>query len=316
MTAALSVRGLTLVRRDGVPLVENLGLDLEAGRIRALVGESGCGKSLTALAILGLLPSGVVQRAGEIRLGSDRIDDWTDDRRRELLGARIAMIFQEPVAALHPMMTIGDQVGEVLRIHRGISRGAAREAAVEWLAKVRIPDPSERIHVYPHQLSGGLAQRVVIAMALIAGPEVVLADEPSTALDVTVQAQILELLRDLARQTRAAFLLITHDMGVVAETAEDLTVMYAGEVVEEGLVRDILRRPAHPYTEALLAALPRLGHRDVLRTIPGQVPRPGFWERSCRFGPRCARRFADCERGAIALATREGRSRRCLLESL
>lgn len=313
----LSVRGLTLETRAGIRLVEDLSLDLEKGKIRALVGESGCGKSLTALAILGLPPTGVRQTAGEIYLGGERIDDLPPAERRGLLGKRISMIFQEPVAALNPVMKIGDQVGEVLRIHRGLSKAEARAEAEKWLAHVKIPDAPKRLHQYPHQLSGGLCQRVVIAMALIGGPEVVLADEPTTALDVTVQAQILELIRDLARETGPAFLLITHDMGVVAETADTITVMYAGEPVEEGRAGDCLRAPAHPYTEALLAALPRLGEEGPLRTIPGLVPRPGGWPSGCRFAPRCARRFDPCDKAPVPMSERgENRRARCLLEKL
>lgn len=321
---SLSVRGLTVETAGGTRLVEDVSFELAPGRIRALVGESGCGKSMTALAILGLLPPGVRQTAGEVYLGGERIDDLSPAAHRRILGKRISMIFQEPAAALNPVKKIGDQVGEVLRIHEGLSRRAARDRAVAWLRRVRVPEPEKRIDQYPHQLSGGLCQRVVIAMALAGEPEVVLADEPTTALDVTVEVQILSLLKELAGETKAAFLLITHDMGVVAETADDLSVMYAGEIVEEGPARNCLREPRHPYTAALLRAVPRLSEvRDakaagakVMRAIPGRVPRPGERPPACRFAPRCDFRFDDCERDRVPLFARGANRRaRCLLEN-
>ncbi|MEK7402639.1 MAG: ABC transporter ATP-binding protein [Gemmatimonadota bacterium] len=270
--------------------VDGVSLHVNAGETVGLVGESGCGKSVTALSILRL-----IARPGRIESGSrilfegrDLLQLSNEDMRR-VRGNRIAMVFQEPMTALNPVFTVGDQIAEVARIHDRDSRAAAWKRAVEMLELVGIADPDQRASDYPHQLSGGMRQRVVIAMALMMRPSLVIADEPTTALDVTIQAQILDLLRDLQKKFGMSLLLITHDMGVVAETASRVIVMYAGEVVEEAPVQRLFAAPQHPYTEGLLAAMPRLGSvSDRLVTIPGTVPAATAWPAGCRFQDRCA----------------------------
>jgi oligopeptide/dipeptide ABC transporter ATP-binding protein len=255
----------------------------------ALVGESGCGKTMTALAIMGLVP----EPAGRIaagRIGFDGVDlqSLTAAERRAYRGSRIGMIFQEPMTSLNPAFTIGDQIGEGLVRHRGLSRRAARAEAIEMLRRVHVPAPHERADDYPHRLSGGMRQRAMIAMALACQPALLIADEPTTALDVTIQAQILELLRELREATGTAMLLITHDLGVVAETADRVAVMYAGRIVEEAPVGRLFAAPQHPYTIGLLGAVPLLaGRRSRLATIEGNVPDPLHLPPGCRFAPRC-----------------------------
>jgi oligopeptide/dipeptide ABC transporter ATP-binding protein len=277
--------------------VDGVSLSIGAGETVGLVGESGCGKSVTAMSVLRL-----IQPPGRIEAGSRLVFEGRDlmtlgDRDlRAIRGARIAMVFQEPMTALNPVFTVGDQIAEVVRIHGG-SRKEAWDKAVEMLNVVGIPSPADRAHDYPHQLSGGMRQRVVIAMALVMNPALVIADEPTTALDVTIQAQILELLRDLQNKFGTSILLITHDLGVVAETASRVIVMYGGEVVEEALVQTLFEQPHHPYTEGLLRAMPRLGEtRDRLSTIPGTVPPPTAWPNGCRFRDRCPYAWVRCEK--------------------
>ena len=269
--------------------VDGVSFRIEAGETVGLVGESGCGKSVTALSILRL-----IAQPGRIEPGSKMLFEGKDlmllseEEIRRVRGNRIAMIFQEPMTALNPVFTIGDQIAEVARIHERASKKAAWSRAVEMLELVGIPSPAERAHEYPHQLSGGMRQRVVIAMALVMKPSLVIADEPTTALDVTIQAQILDLLKDLQTKFGTSVLLITHDMGVVAETCSRVIVMYGGEVVEEAPVDRIFAKPHHPYTEGLLGAMPRVGHeRERLQTIPGTVPPPTQWPSGCRFHDRC-----------------------------
>jgi oligopeptide/dipeptide ABC transporter ATP-binding protein len=269
--------------------VDGVSFQVGAGETVGLVGESGCGKSVTALSILRLVsPPGRIERDSRIMFeGRDLLALSNEDIRR-VRGNRIAMIFQEPMTALNPVFTVGDQIAEVARIHDKASRSAAWKRAVEMLDQVGIPDPERRARDYPHQMSGGMRQRVVIAMALMMRPSLVIADEPTTALDVTIQAQILELLRDLQQKFGMSLLLITHDMGVVAESASRVVVMYAGEVVEEAPVNRLFAAPQHPYTEGLLAAMPRLGaSRERLNTIPGMVPASTAWPTGCRFRDRC-----------------------------
>jgi oligopeptide/dipeptide ABC transporter ATP-binding protein len=269
--------------------VDGVSLQIGAGETVGLVGESGCGKSVTALSILRLIgPPGRIEAESRLLFeGRDLLRLAEDDMRR-VRGNRIAMIFQEPMTALNPVFTVGDQIAEVVRVHERAPRKAAWNRAVEMLELVGIPAPAERAKEYPHQLSGGMRQRVVIAMALMMRPALVIADEPTTALDVTIQAQILDLLRDLQRRFGTSILLITHDMGVVAEIASRVIVMYGGEVVEQAPVDRIFANPHHPYTEGLLAAMPRLGQeRERLRTIPGTVPPPTNWPSGCRFHDRC-----------------------------
>ena len=289
---ALTVRDLTLAI-DGTPVVDGVGFDVHPGEVVALVGESGCGKSLTALAVMRLLPRAVTQLLGEIRLGDDDLTALSEPRVRRLRGRRIGMIFQEPLAALDPLATVGNQVAEAT----GLRSGTARRAVLDMLTEVGISDPGRRIDQYPFELSGGMAQRVMIASALIARPEVLIADEPTTALDVTIQAQILDLLRRLAADRGTAIVLITHDMGVVADIADRVAVMYAGRIAETGRADQVFAQPRHPYTALLLAALPRLTDtpKSTLAVIPGQVPLPGHFPPACRFADRCPLVSARCQ---------------------
>ncbi|MCP4656869.1 MAG: ABC transporter ATP-binding protein [bacterium] len=281
--------------RSGAPdeyvvVLRRVSFGVRRGELLGLVGESGCGKSLTALAILGLLPGGGKILGGRVRLaGVGNLLELDPAGWRRCRGRRIAMIFQEPASALNPLLTIGFQIAESLRVHRGLSRRAARRAAGDLLERVAMPDPGRRLRSYPHELSGGQRQRAMIAIALASEPDLLLADEPTTALDVTVQAQIIELLQDLRKQLGLTVLLITHDLGVVAECCDRVTVMYAGQVVEQAPVGELFRNPAHPYSRALLAAVPRLetDGRGVIEAIPGQVPEPGALPGGCTFHPRC-----------------------------
>ena len=270
--------------------VDGVSFQIAAGETVGLVGESGCGKSVTALSILRLIgaPGRIEPDSRMVFEGRDLLR-LSDEEMRKVRGNRIAMIFQEPMTALNPVFTVGDQIAEVARVHQRASKKDAWRRAVEMLELVGIPAPAERAKEYPHQLSGGMRQRVVIAMALVMKPALVIADEPTTALDVTIQAQILELLKDLQNKFGTSILLITHDMGVVAETASRVIVMYGGEVVEEAPVDRIFANPHHPYTLGLLGAMPRLGQdRERLQTIPGTVPPPTNWPSGCRFHDRCS----------------------------
>ncbi len=308
MTALLEVRDLRthFATEDGeFAAVDGVSFGIAAGRTLAIVGESGCGKSVTALSIMGLVPS----PPGRIRGGSIRFEG------RELLGAPVrelqdlrgngmAMIFQEPMSSLNPAFTIGDQIVEGLLRHRRISRAQAVERALEMLRKVRIPAPEQRLHEYPHKLSGGMRQRAMIAMALSCEPRLLIADEPTTALDVTIQAQILDLMRTLQRETGAAVILITHDLGVVAEVADEVLVMYAGGVVERAPVQELFDAPQHPYTVGLLGSIPRLDvERARLASIEGHVPSPMSRPAGCAFAQRCP--FADAHCHAAAPDLRE-----------
>ena len=292
MNAALAVDGLTL-SIDGVRVVDGVSFAVAPGEVLALVGESGCGKSLTAQATMRLLPRAVTLVGGQVSVGGDDLYAMREARARALRGRRIAMIFQEPRAALDPLSTVGTQIAEAT----GLRGAAARAAVLQMLAEVGISDPARRIAQYPFELSGGMAQRVMIATALIARPAVLIADEPTTALDVTIQAQILELLRRLAADRGTAIVLITHDMGVVADIADRVAVMYAGRIVETGGTEQVFTRPRHPYTRLLLAALPRLSDQPKapLAVIAGQVPLPGQYPPGCRFAGRCALATAQCE---------------------
>jgi peptide/nickel transport system ATP-binding protein len=276
-----------------VPAVDGVSLSLERGRTLGLVGESGCGKSVTAMSVLGLVASpGRIER-GRILLEIDgdpvNLVTLPEKRLRKLRGGRVGMIFQEPMTSLNPVFTIGDQVSETVRLHRRSSRREARERALELLTLVGIADPRRRLDEYPHQLSGGMRQRIMIAIALACEPELLIADEPTTALDVTIQAQILELLADLRRRLGMAILLITHDLGVVAETCDEVAVMYAGRIVERAPAAELFANPLHPYTIGLLAARPdhRAGGEGPLAAIPGMVPQPRDFPSGCRFHPRC-----------------------------
>ncbi len=300
MPPLLTVEDLIItfpVDGQAVPVVRRASFTVGDGEFVGLVGESGCGKSVTALAILRLIPRPGLIESGSIRLGDEELLTLSDEAIRSVRGARIGMVFQEPMTSLNPVFTIGFQVAESLRVHQKLSRRAARKEAIGLLDRVAIADAGQRVDDYPHQLSGGQRQRAMIAMALACGPDLLIADEPTTALDVTVQAQILELLDDIRAELGLAVLLITHDLGVVAETCDRALVMYAGEIVEEGEVKRLFEAPAHPYTRGLLGAVPRLGMpaaRGELPTIPGQVPEAGRLPSGCAFHPRCGEVMAHC----------------------
>jgi peptide/nickel transport system ATP-binding protein len=275
--------------------VDGVSFSVEAGRTLGIVGESGCGKSVTSLAIMGLLPKETAQVSGAVRFEGRDLLREPDRVMRDLRGDRLAMIFQEPMTSLNPSYTVGDQIVEAVIRHRGMSKREAARHAVEMLRRVRIPSPETRFHDYPHKLSGGMRQRVMIAMALACDPRLLMADEPTTALDVTIQAQILDLMRGLREESGAAIVLITHDLGVVAEVCDEVVVMYAGQVVERAPVRELFRFPQHPYTVGLLGALPRLEQRRArLAAIEGTVPNMTAPPKGCRFQARCPFRIDRC----------------------
>ncbi|HEU5095499.1 MAG TPA: ABC transporter ATP-binding protein [Reyranella sp.] len=274
---------------DGtVRAVDGIDLALQRGRTLGLVGESGCGKSVTSLAVMGLLPPENSKVSGEVRFEGRNLLAIDKRALRDLRGARLAMIFQEPMTSLNPAFTVGNQIVEAIRRHSDASPAEARAKAIEMLRRVRIPSPEKRIDDYPHKLSGGQRQRVMIAMALACGPDLLIADEPTTALDVTIQAQILDLMRGLRRDTGTAIILITHDLGVVAEMADDVAVMYAGQIVERAPVKALFARPEHPYTVGLLGSIPKLDRkRERLPSIEGRVPDMTQPPGGCRFAARC-----------------------------
>jgi len=295
----LTVEGLSISFQsdDGaVRVVSDVSFSLRPGQTLGLVGESGCGKSVTAQTLMRLLPMPPARiDAGRILFADEDLVAASERRLRALRGDRLAMIFQEPMTSLNPTFTVGSQISEALILHRGLSWPEAREGAIAGLREVGIGSPEARLDQYPHQLSGGLRQRVMIAMALACRPALLIADEPTTALDVTVQAQILELLGKLQRELGLAILLITHDLGVVAELCDDIAVMYAGRIVESGSAAEVLTRPRHPYTSGLLASSPRKAHRgQLLPTIPGSVPAPGTRGNGCNFASRCPRAEERC----------------------
>ena len=275
--------------------VDSVDLSVAHGATLGLVGESGCGKSVTSLAIMGLLSKQSAEVSGAIRFDGFDLLETSDQTMRDLRGNRVAMIFQEPMTALNPSFTIGEQIIETILRHRGGSRLQARERAVALLRRVHIPSPEKRIDDYPHKLSGGMRQRVMIAMALACDPRLLIADEPTTALDVTLQAQILDLMRELKAESRAAIILITHDLGVVAEVCDEVAVMYAGEIVERADVAELFAAPQHPYTVGLLGSIPRLDRRaSHLATIEGMVPNMTRPPDGCRFAARCPFAEAAC----------------------
>ena len=282
--------------RNGVlTALDGVSLSIQRGEILGVVGESGAGKSMTGLAILGLLePPGRIA-GGEIRLSGDRIDTLSEREMENVRGGRIGAIFQDPLTSLNPLFRVGDQLVETIRLHTDLGKDQARARALELLREVGIPAPENRIDAYPHQFSGGMRQRVVIALALCAEPELIVADEPTTALDVSIQAQITALLRQLCRERGTAVMLVTHDMGVIAETADRVAVMYAGRIAEMGSVEDVVRRPRHPYTVGLMGSIPSM-HGDVaeLQMISGSMPRLDAIPQGCAFNPRCAHAGARC----------------------
>jgi oligopeptide/dipeptide ABC transporter ATP-binding protein len=290
----LEVRGLRThfdTRQGVVKAVDGTDFHVNRGEVLGLVGESGCGKSVTSLSIMGLIPKPGKVVAGEILFGGKNIAEMKASEVRALRGEHISMIFQQPSSALNPVYRAGAQIQEVFELHRDWSSEVEEEKVIEMLARVGIPDPKRRAAAYPHELSGGMAQRIMIAMALACEPELLIADEPTTALDVTIQAQILDLIRDLQQKSNTAVILITHDLGIVAEMADRVAVMYAGEVVEEADVRTIFRNPLHPYTKGLIGSIPVLGAlRERLEVIPGVVPSMIDLPPGCRFAPRCGPR--------------------------
>jgi len=311
----LSVRDLEVVfhtERERIHAVDGVSFDIEAGETVGLVGESGSGKSVTARSILGLVETPGSIEGGEIRFrGEDLTDDNWDRHRGD-----IAIVFQDPSNSLNPVYTVGNQIEEALRIHQGLRGSAATTRAIELLEDVGIPDARRRVDEYPHQLSGGMQQRAVIAMALACDPDLLVCDEPTTALDVTIQAQILDLLADLQREEDLAILLITHDMGVIEDATDRVNVIYAGEVVERAPTDELLDRPAHPYSRALLGSIPgRTAPGERLPTIEGEVPTPTEPASSCRFAPRCPKAFDECDAVAPEHVDIEGtdRTAACLL---
>ena len=304
----LEVSGLhtSFRTRDGVvKAVDGIDFHVDRGEIMGLVGESGCGKSVTSLSIMGLVGRPGRVDAGEVLFDGRDLLKLKSDEMRKLRGDRLSMIFQQPQSSLNPVRDVGRQIGEVLELHRGMKRGPARARALELLRMVGIPDPERRLKSFPHEMSGGMAQRVMIAMALACEPELLIADEPTTALDVTIQAQILDLMRNLREQTGTAIILITHDLGVVAEMCDRVAVMYAGEIVEQTDVTTLFRRARHPYTRGLIGSIPVVGDvRDDLSVIPGNVPNLIDLPKGCRFAPRCASRVA--EDNALAIDVHPG----------
>ncbi|HEX6957389.1 MAG TPA: ABC transporter ATP-binding protein [Ferrovibrio sp.] len=284
-------------RRGTLVAVDDVSLDISAGEVLGVVGESGAGKSMTGSAIIGLLePPGRIA-GGEIRLEGRRIDNLPYTEMRKIRGRQIGAIFQDPLTSLNPLYTIGDQLIETILTHLPLSHAQARDRAVKLLEDVGIPSASERISHYPHQFSGGMRQRVVIALALAAEPKLIIADEPTTALDVSIQAQIIALLKRLCREHGTAVMLVTHDMGVIAETADRVAVMYAGRIAEIGPVQDVIKRPHHPYTIGLMGAIPTMTHKvERLTQIDGSMPRLNAIPKGCAFNPRCPKVFDRCYR--------------------
>jgi oligopeptide/dipeptide ABC transporter ATP-binding protein len=313
----LVVEGLTvefLTEAGSARAVEDVSFRVKAGQTVGLVGESGCGKSATALALMGLLPKPAGRvAAGRLLFEGEDLRTVDEKRLRDLRGNRLAMIFQEPMTALNPVLTTGEQVAEVLRRHRGLSRRQARDEAVRLFEQVGIPSPARRVRDYPHQLSGGMRQRVLIAMAIACKPTLLIADEPTTALDVTIQAQILDLLRRLRQEYDLSLLLITHDLGVVAQQCDEVLVMYAGRIVEAAPVKSLFGGPRHPYTHGLLRAIPRprAGAGDALPEIPGTVPPLGQRPPGCAFAGRCDRKKERCEAEEPELRPDTGHRVRC-----
>jgi peptide/nickel transport system ATP-binding protein len=317
MTSVLSVRNLKVefpTRRGVLTAIDDVSFDIAPGEVLGVVGESGAGKSITGTAVIGLIePPGRIA-GGEVWLRGTRIDNLPPDEMRKIRGKRIGMVFQDPLTSLNPLYRIGEQLIETITTHTNLSNHAARDKALSLLNEVGIPAPEMRIDAYPHQFSGGMRQRVVLALALAAEPELVIADEPTTALDVSVQAQIIALLKRLCAQHGAAVMLITHDMGVIAETADRVAVMYAGRIAEIGPVRDVIKQPLHPYTKGLMGSIPSLtGESDRLVQIPGSMPRLTAIPSGCAFHPRCPRAFTPCSTFRPELQTEQSSQVACWL---
>ncbi len=294
----LSVRDLVVqfpTRRGALTAVDRISFDIAPGEVLGVVGESGAGKSMTGTAVIGLLePPGRIA-GGEVLLKGERIDNLDAESMRRIRGKRIGMVFQDPLTSLNPLYKVGEQLIETIRTHTNLTHSQARQRAIDLLTEVGIPAPDKRIDNYPHQFSGGMRQRVVLALALCAEPELIIADEPTTALDVSVQAQIISLLKKLCKDHGTAVMLITHDMGVIAETADRVAVMYAGRIAEIGPVQDVIKRARHPYTEGLMGSIPSLdSDSERLVQIPGSMPRLTAIPRGCAFNPRCPKVFDRC----------------------
>lgn len=310
------VRNLRIGLSERVPLLSDVSFTVDKAETLAVVGESGCGKSLTSLAVMGLLPDNLTRHvSGRVMFEGRDLLAASEREMRRIRGNEIAMVFQDALSALNPLMTIERQISEGLAAHGPIPRDRIRSRVLELLAMVRIPDPAARLGAYPHELSGGMRQRIVIAMAMSCSPKLIVADEPTTALDVTVQAQILEILKGIQQREKLALILITHDLGVVRRVADRMIVMYAGGLVEGGAVRDIIERPRHPYTVGLMQARPHGSFRrdkTYLRDIPGRVPSPAERPEGCQFAPRCPRSSAACISGAPPLTkSANGHEVRC-----
>ncbi|TVY03164.1 ABC transporter ATP-binding protein [Cohnella terricola] len=300
MTKLLEIDNLSIefaTPSGPVEVVNGVSLDIEPGQTLGLVGESGSGKSVTSLSVLRLLPNNLARVAeGDIRLNGESLLGMSEKQMQNVRGNRISIIFQEPMTALNPVFKIGRQVREAVRQHNKMSGRAAQKKTIELLSEVGIPSPEQVVNVYPHQLSGGMRQRVMIAMAMASNPEVLIADEPTTALDVTIQAQILDLMRKLQKERGTAIILITHDLGVVAELCDRVCIMYAGQIVEQGDVKTLFKEPKHPYTAGLLKSMPQFtGKENQLQAISGQVPHPADYAEGCQFAGRCSSRMEMCD---------------------
>jgi peptide/nickel transport system ATP-binding protein len=297
-TPVLSVRNLQVefaTRRGSLRAIDGVSFDIAKGEVLGVVGESGAGKSVTGLAVIGLIDRPGRISGGEILLSGRRIDNLSPEEIRKVRGKRIGMIFQDPLTSLNPLYRVGDQIVETIKTHTSLNDQQARKRAIDLLAEVGIPAPEKRIDGYPHEFSGGMRQRVVIALALCAEPELIIADEPTTALDVSVQAQIISLIKRLGRDHGTAVMLVTHDMGVIAETCDRVAVMYAGRVAEIGPVQEVIRNPLHPYAKGLMGAIPTLAGEDKrLVQIPGSMPRLSAIPQGCSFNPRCSFAFDRC----------------------
>jgi peptide/nickel transport system ATP-binding protein len=314
-TPLLAVNDLEIFFRQGrewLRVVEGTSFEVAAGETIGIVGESGSGKTVTGLSILGLLPQGVSRTRGSIKLNGREINGLPESEMRAIRGRRVSMIFQEPMTALDPVFTVGEQIGETLRTHTGCSVREGRDRAIEALAQVGIPLPARRIHEYPHQLSGGMRQRVMIAIALACEPDLLIADEPTTALDVTIQAQIIELLLKLVQARGTSLIFISHNLGVIAQCCTRMVTMYAGQVVETGVIDDVLERPMHPYTSGLLRSMPSLAKPGTrLASIGGRVPPPDDMPAGCHFQPRCSHAIDRCLEPQPLVRDASGRDVRC-----
>ncbi len=313
----LEVRNLRVdfqTRRGTLIAVDDVSFEIKAGEVLGVVGESGAGKSLTGAAIIGLLePPGRIS-GGEVRLAGKRIDNLAQEQIRQIRGREVGMVFQDPLTSLNPLFRVGEQLIETLQTHADLDEKSARKQAIDWLAEVGIPSPEVRIDQYPHQFSGGMRQRVVIALALCANPKLIIADEPTTALDVSIQAQIISLLKRLCREHGTAVMLITHDMGVIAETADRVAVMYAGRLVEIGEARKVIQNAKHPYTLGLMGSIPTIGDtEEELRQIQGSMPRLAEIPEGCAFNPRCPNVSDRCRKNRPELQSVDESSVACWL---